>query len=242
VADRSPQEADRGGGFLIVEDLDVGQACGVVDRDVHEFTADDIVNLALTVDALAGVAPALAADAMAGSVVDAPEFLDIDMDRLARPLTLVALRGSRPRRPSLPIPMRVRIPETVESAIPSTSAISAPVNRTRRSAAIASTRRSCVRLATSAGADERSNRPSGPSARWRASHLRAVRSLTPAAAAASISDHPATSIRSTNNSRPFTLRRALACNFIRCPPWNWRLRHQPASKEARMNNVLRFYN
>ena len=158
-----------------------------------------------------------------------------------RGVAFAACAGSRPRWPSLPIPIRVRMPETVESAISSASAISAPVNRTRRNAAIASTRRSSVRLATTAGADDRSNRPASPSARWRASHLRAVWSLIPAAAAASISDHTAPSTRSTNNSRPFTLRRALACNFIRCPPWCWWLRHQPASKEARMNNLLRNY-
>jgi len=50
---------------------------------------------------------------------------------------------------------------------------------------------------------------------------------------------------STNN----TIRRrclndnaALACNFIRCPPLEARgLQHHPASKEARMNNLLRNY-
>jgi hypothetical protein len=47
----------------------------------------------------------------------------------------------------------------------STSAISAPVIRTRRSAAIASTRPSSVRLATVVGAEQRSSRPSSPSAR-----------------------------------------------------------------------------
>ena len=60
----------------------------------------------------------------------------------------------------MPIPIFVRIPDTVECAIARTSAISAPVIRRRRSAAIASTRRSSVRLATVAGADERSSRPS----------------------------------------------------------------------------------
>jgi hypothetical protein len=39
-----------------------------------------------------------------------------------------------------------------------------------------------------------------------------------------------------------TLSLALACNLIRCPPWDRWLRHQPASKETRMNNVLRNYN
>jgi hypothetical protein len=63
--------------------------------------------------------------------------------------------------------------------------------------------------------------------------------VIPAASAASITDHPALSTRSTNSSRPFKLSLAL---IIRCPPWDWWLRHQPASKEARMNNVLRNYN
>ena len=47
----------------------------------------------------------------------------------------------------------------------SSSAISAPVNRSRRSAAIASIRRASVRLATTTGADERSSSPAGPSSR-----------------------------------------------------------------------------
>jgi hypothetical protein len=63
----------------------------------------------------------------------------------------------------------------------------------------------------------------------------------PAASAACVSDHPARSTRSTSSSRPFRLSLALACNLIRCPPWDWWLRHQPASKEARMNNVIRNY-
>jgi hypothetical protein len=50
-------------------------------------------------------------------------------------------------------------------ADPSSSAISAPVNRHLRSAAIASIRRSSVRLATAVAADERSTTPAGPSTR-----------------------------------------------------------------------------
>jgi hypothetical protein len=48
--------------------------------------------------------------------------------------------------------------------------------------------------------------------------------------------------RRTITRREFGQVRALACNFIRCPPWDWWLQHQPASKEARMNNDLRNYN
>jgi hypothetical protein len=57
------------------------------------------------------------------------------------------------------MPILVRIPDTVDSGIASSSAISGPVNLTRRNAAIASTRRSQVRLATRCGAELRSNKP-----------------------------------------------------------------------------------
>jgi hypothetical protein len=57
------------------------------------------------------------------------------------------------------------MPETVESGRSSTSAISGPVNRNRRNAAIASITCSSQRLATTFGAEERSNNPSSPSAR-----------------------------------------------------------------------------
>jgi hypothetical protein len=57
------------------------------------------------------------------------------------------------------------MPDTVDSAIPRHSAISAPVIRNRRSAAITSIRRSPVRLATTTGAEERSSSPARPSAR-----------------------------------------------------------------------------
>jgi len=65
----------------------------------------------------------------------------------------------------LPIPIRVRIPETVESAMPSVSAISGPVKRSLLSAAITSIRFSSVRCGIEFGAEERSKRPSSPSVR-----------------------------------------------------------------------------
>ena len=57
------------------------------------------------------------------------------------------------------------MPDTVESGMASVSAISGPVKRSLRSAAIAWTRCSQVRLATVAGVDGRSSNPSSPSAR-----------------------------------------------------------------------------
>jgi hypothetical protein len=57
------------------------------------------------------------------------------------------------------------MPETVESAMSSSSAISGPLKRSRRNAAIASIRRSSVRLLTSRGAELRSNKPHSKLAR-----------------------------------------------------------------------------
>src|SRR4051794_33106130 len=143
--------------------------------------------------------------------------------------------GSSPKRPSLPIPTRVRIPDTADGAIPSVSAISGPVNRNRLRAAIASTRRSQVRFATNLGAEGRSKRPASPSTRNRPTHLRAHRTLTSAAAAASVTVRLSTTTRRQSSRLLFRLRAALACNFIRCPPWDWWRQTPPASKGARMN-------
>jgi hypothetical protein len=106
-----------------------------------------------------------AGGAMSRAALDAPELLDVDMDQLAGPLALIALGRLEPRRPSVPIPIRVRVPDTVDSGMAGVSAISGPVSRNRRSAAIASTRRSQVRLATVAGAEDRSSSPNSRSAR-----------------------------------------------------------------------------
>jgi hypothetical protein len=102
-------------------------------------------------------------------------------------------------------------------------------------------RRSSVRLATVSGAEERSGRAASPPQRARLTHFQQVRSLTPAASAASVSDHPSSTTRRTITALPFGPRAALACNFIR-----FLLRRlvglaPPASKEVRMNNVVRNY-
>jgi hypothetical protein len=73
-----------------------------------------------------------------------------------------------------------------------------------------STSSSGVRCGIDIGADERSNSPASPSARYRLIHFEQVRSLTPAASAAAASDHPCSSTRSTIVSRPFGPSGALA--------------------------------
>jgi hypothetical protein len=69
--------------------------------------------------------------------------------------------------------------------------------------------------------------------------LAAVRSLTPAASAADLSDQ-SPSRRSTSSLREFGQVRALAWSFIRVLLGvGWLA--PPAFKEARMNNVVRNY-
>jgi hypothetical protein len=72
-------------------------------------------------------------------------------------------------------------------------------------------------------------------------YVAAVRSLQPAASAARASVHPCSSTRAQINRRLLGQVRWLPCSFIRILLGAEWLRHPPASKEARMNNVLRNY-
>ena len=81
--------------------------------------------------------------------LDATELLDVDVDELARSLTLIAIGWlERLQRLRLPSPIRSSTAETVESGISSSSLISAAVIRTRLSVAIAAMRSSLVRRGT----------------------------------------------------------------------------------------------
>jgi hypothetical protein len=76
--DRAAQEADRGPGLLVVEDLGVGQARRIIDRDVHEVPADGMSALALAVgDGAVVVLAQPITDTFAGAAPDAPELLGI---------------------------------------------------------------------------------------------------------------------------------------------------------------------
>jgi hypothetical protein len=74
--DRAVQEADGRRCLLVRQDFDVGQARGVIDTDMHELPADDLLAVlaraalqaTLTVDAVPGPA---AGDAPDGDVLDA---------------------------------------------------------------------------------------------------------------------------------------------------------------------------
>src|SRR5918999_5693461 len=87
--DRAAQEARGGHALLVREYLDVGQARGVVDADVHKLPAGDAAALAVAAGLL--LACALPGDAVSGAA-NASEFLDVDMDELARPRALITIR------------------------------------------------------------------------------------------------------------------------------------------------------
>ena len=155
--DGAAEEADDRRCFLVGEDLGVSESAVVVDGDVDVLVADAVADDAGTVGVFRVVVLSTAADPPSGAALDATELFDVDMEQLAWPPAFVT--------DGRPIPIRVRIPETVESAIPSVSAISAAVKRIRRSFAIASIRSDAVRLATCRGADERSKSPAAPARR-----------------------------------------------------------------------------
>jgi len=81
--DGATEEPDAGGALLIVEDLDVGEAAGVIDGDVHDVPPGPIG------------APVAALAAMGGQAgtVEPAELLDVDVDQLAGVAAAVPVRG-----------------------------------------------------------------------------------------------------------------------------------------------------
>jgi hypothetical protein len=75
-ADGAAQEADRGAGLLVRQDLGVSQPGGVVDGDVHAFPARLAPDAHGGVGVGAGVVRGAAEDPLAGAALDAPELLD----------------------------------------------------------------------------------------------------------------------------------------------------------------------
>jgi hypothetical protein len=105
VLDGAAEEPDRGERLLVGQDLDVGQAGGIVDGDVHELPADALAAVTVAVDERRVVVLAQpVADALARAAMDAPELLDVDVDQLAGPRALVALRGLAPQPAELAHP------------------------------------------------------------------------------------------------------------------------------------------
>ena len=117
--------------FSSAEHFGVGQARGVVDRDVHALPADPVAVKAGAVDQTR-VARGLRLTprhALAGAALDAPELLDVDVDELARPLALVALGRLKPQPAQPAHPDPGQDPRHRRDRHASNSAISGPVNR-----------------------------------------------------------------------------------------------------------------
>jgi hypothetical protein len=93
--DGAPKERGRGGRLLVTEHFGVGQARRVVDGDVDIVVANGAPPAPLAVGERRRVVLA-AGDAPPRPALDAPQLLDVDMDQLARPRALIALRGLEP--------------------------------------------------------------------------------------------------------------------------------------------------
>ena len=92
--DGARKERNDGRGLLIAEDLRVGQPGAIVDRDVDTLPASRAAPHAI--GALSGHSAAVTAaarNAARRATLDLAQLLDVDVDQLTRPLSLVANSG-----------------------------------------------------------------------------------------------------------------------------------------------------
>jgi hypothetical protein len=238
--DRPAQEPNRGAGLLVAEHFGVGQAGRVVDRDVHELPAG-----VADASPIRGIGRAsrpllaVAGDAMAGHG-DAPKLLDVDMDQLARPLALIALRRLKPEAPELAHPqpladradrrqrnaqqlaeLRRREAQPPQRRDQLLGLNTGPIgNKLGRRRAI---QQSCLALGPPTGK---------PLASGSLGHPRRLCGPLdrPTIPLNSIDQQPA-----TDRAEP-----RVSVNSHPASPWCWGF-EPPASKEARMNNIPRNY-
>jgi hypothetical protein len=88
--DGPAQERRRGGALLVPQDLDVGEAGGVIDADVDELPADG-ADAPRALLAARGPLATMAGHPVA-RVMDPPQLLDVDVDQLPGSLAFVAVR------------------------------------------------------------------------------------------------------------------------------------------------------
>ena len=240
--DRASEEADRGDGLLVGKDFDVGQAGRVVDRDMHRLPAADVRRRpSASVRLGRPLRPYPAGDPFAGAILDEAELLDVDVGQLARTGAFAADRGLQPETTELAQPValedradrRARHVEQIREL-----RCREPQPAQRREQLDCALIGAVVNPVRGAGAIEQTRLAFRPVT---VTHFEQVRPLTSAASAAFAIGQPCSTTRNTIRSRCLNDRAALACNLIRCPPWDWGLQHHPASREARMNNVPRNY-
>jgi hypothetical protein len=104
---------------------------------------------------------------------------------------------------------------TVAADTPTSAAICLPVYRRRRKASTAEQAAGAVWLGEESGLEERSRKPSTPSARKRLTHLATVFAVVWNARAAATLDSPPSTTDRTIISRPFGVKGALLCVSIR---------------------------
>ena len=147
---------------------------------------------------------------------DRRDLLDIDVDQLAGPFTLIARHRAGISRAISSIetttPRARKIRCTVDDAIPTSNAIrSAPQRRFRRNRSTRARRDREVSFGDRCGRLERSNSPSLPSATNRSRHFRTVFASTWNRCAVASIVHPATKTHSTIRRRPSGVNGALGC-------------------------------
>ena len=78
--DGAAQERDRGAGLLVGQHLGVGQARGVIDRDMHKLPANPVaVKAGQPIKARAPRVGLTPRHTLAGAALDAPELFDVDV-------------------------------------------------------------------------------------------------------------------------------------------------------------------
>src|ERR1700743_1104944 len=87
---RSSEKSHGRDGLFVGEDLDVGQPGRIVDSDVHELPACGATAVRTSVGL---VAPRAGHAVSSAGRSDSSELLDVDMQKLTRPLALIAHRG-----------------------------------------------------------------------------------------------------------------------------------------------------
>ena len=174
---------------------------------------------------------------MAGSV-EAAELLDVDVDQLAGAIPLVAADrlGGLERCDAIETEAPENAADGGRRDVP--AAICLPVQRWRRRASTFSTMATYVGRYRRCGREERSLRPSTPSALKRATHLRTVRGQTPAARAAASGVCPL-STPFTTRSRPSGVSRAFLWMFIRSSEESLMSRNLSFLGSDRMDNLLK---
>jgi hypothetical protein len=183
--------------------------------------------------------PVRCGDAVADAI-ELAELLDVDVEDLAWGGALItAHRLGRLERRQAVEANRFRMRLTVAAETPTSAAIALPVRRCRRKASTAAAVAGAVWLGDECGRDERSRKPSTPSASNRLIHLATVFGVVLNRPAAAAFDSPQSTTERTIVSRPLGVRGAFSCVSIRSSANPWRFADFRVPGPGRMDNLLK---